>query len=303
MGFFSTIYFIKNGLDLPQFVFVREMAILDINNLDVYAVFSILIIFGSIEAFGGLYGKNSIRSRNDWYVELLSTFQLFVFIKPIIFLTMTLLLMKLLPQYRNAFSGLTLWASALFVLIGDDLLQYWYHRKAHEWPWLWKLHRPHHSSREMGVLVSYRNAVLYYVLMPNIWWLGMATYFGLYREMIIAIILKQLIVTGAHSEARWDAFLYKYKTLSPLAWVIERFISTPATHFAHHGKSPKDGISNPNGNYSNMFFLWDVIFRTARITRKYPEIYGIADDPDDSWRSHLYYPFVKSDKTGSEIAV
>jgi sterol desaturase/sphingolipid hydroxylase (fatty acid hydroxylase superfamily) len=262
-----------------------------------------LIIFGSIEAFGGLYGKNSIRSRNDWYVELLSTFQLFVFIKPIIFITTTFLFIKLLPQYRNAFSGLTLWSSAFFVLIGDDLLQYWYHRKAHEWPWLWKLHRPHHSSREMGVLVSYRNAVLYYVLMPNIWWLGMATYFGLYREMIIAIILKQLIVTGAHSEARWDAFLYKYKTLSPLAWVIERFISTPATHFAHHGKSPKDGISNPNGNYSNMFFLWDVIFRTARITRKYPEIYGIADDPDDSWRSHLYYPFVKSDKTGSEIAV
>ena len=288
---------------MPQCVFLGEMEILEIKYLEVYAIFSILIIFGFIEALGGLYGKNSIRSRNDWYIELLSTFQLFIFIKPIIFLTTTLFLIKLLPQYHNAFSGMTLWASALFVLVGDDLLQYWYHRKAHEWTWLWKLHRPHHSSREMGVLVSYRNAVLYYVLMPNIWWLGMATYFGLYREMIIAIILKQLIVTGAHSEARWDAFLYKYKTLNPLAWVIERFISTPATHFAHHGKSPEDGISNPNGNYSNMFFLWDVIFRTARITRKYPEIYGIADDPDDNWRSHLYYPFVKSDKTGSEIAV
>ena len=288
---------------MRQCVFLSEMEILEIKYLEVYAIFSILIIFGFIEALGGLYGKNSIRSRNDWYIELLSTFQLFIFIKPIIFLTTTLFLIKLLPQYHNAFSGMTLWASALFVLVGDDLLQYWYHRKAHEWTWLWKLHRPHHSSREMGVLVSYRNAVLYYVLMPNIWWLGMATYFGLYREMIIAIILKQLIVTAAHSEARWDAFLYKYKTLNPLAWVIERFISTPATHFAHHGKSPEDGISNPNGNYSNMFFLWDVIFRTARITRKYPEIYGIADDPDDNWRSHLYYPFVKSDKTGSEIAV
>ena len=94
-GFFSTIFFIKNGLDLPQFVFVREMAILDIKYLDVYAVFSILIIFGSIEAFGGLYGKNSIRSRNDWYVELVSTFQLFVFIKPIIFPLSALLFAKL----------------------------------------------------------------------------------------------------------------------------------------------------------------------------------------------------------------
>ena len=257
------------------------MEILDTKYLEVYAVLLILIIFGSIEALGGLYGKHSIRSRNDWYVELVSTFQLFVFIKPIIFLITAFLLIKVLPQYRNAFSGLTLWSSSIFILVGDDLLQYWYHRKAHEWPWLWKLHRPHHSSREMGVLVSYRNAVLYYILMPNIWWLGMATYFGLYH----------------------DAFLYKYQTLHPFAWLVERFISTPSTHFAHHGKSSEDGISNPNGNYSNMFFLWDVIFGTARITRKYPEEYGIPDDPEDSWQSHIYYPFVKSDKTGSEIAV
>ena len=58
------------------------MEILDTKYLDVYAVLLILIIFGSVEALGGLYGKNSIRSRNDWYVELFSTFQLFIFIKP-----------------------------------------------------------------------------------------------------------------------------------------------------------------------------------------------------------------------------
>ena len=84
-AFISTIYFIKNGLDLPKCVYLGGMEIFDIKYLDVYAIFSILIIFGSIEALGGLYGKNSIRSRNDWYIELLSTFQLFVFIKPIIF--------------------------------------------------------------------------------------------------------------------------------------------------------------------------------------------------------------------------
>ena len=279
------------------------MAILNIKYIDVYVVFSILILFGLIEAFGGLYGKKSKRSKNDWYVELFSTFHLFVFIKPIIFFSMTYLLINVLPQYRNIFSDATFWISSLIVIFGDDFLQYWYHRKAHQWSWLWKLHRPHHSSREMGVLVSYRNAIMYYVLMPNIWWLAMVTYFGLYQEMILAIILKQIIVTGAHSEARWDSFLYKYKFLHPIAWVIERVISTPATHFAHHGKTADDGISNPNGNFSNMFFLWDVIFRTARITRKYPSVYGIPDDPDDDWKSHLYYPFIKSNKADSEIAV
>lgn len=279
------------------------MAILNIKNIDVYVVFSILILFGLIEAFGGLYGKKSKRSKNDWYVELFSTFHLFVFIKPIIFFSMTYFLINILPQYRNIFSDATFWISSLIVIFGDDFLQYWYHRKAHQWSWLWKLHRPHHSSREMGVLVSYRNAIMYYVLMPNIWWLAMVTYFGLYQEMVLAIILKQIIVTGAHSEARWDSFLYKYQSLHPIAWVIERVISTPATHFAHHGKTADDGISNPNGNFSNMFFLWDVIFGTARITRKYPSVYGIPDDPDDDWKSHLYYPFIKSNKADSEIAV
>ena len=279
------------------------MAILNIKYIDVYAVFAILILFGLIEAFGGLYGKKSIRSKNDWYVELFSTLHLFVLIKPIIFFSTTFLLINFLPQYRHAFIDSTFWVSLLIVIIGDDFLQYWYHRKAHQWSWLWKLHRPHHSSREMGVLVSYRNAIMYYILMPNIWWLAMVTYFGLYQQMILAIILKQIIVTGAHSEARWDSFLYKYKSLHPIAWVIERVISTPATHFAHHGKTADDGISNPDGNFSNMFFLWDVIFGTARITRKYPTEYGIPNDPDDDWKSHLYYPFIKSNKTDSEIAV
>jgi sterol desaturase/sphingolipid hydroxylase (fatty acid hydroxylase superfamily) len=278
------------------------MAILDIKYIDVYAVFTILIVFGFIETLGGLYGKKSIRSKNDWHVELLSTFHLFILIKPTIFFSTTFLLINLLPQFHNAFSDSIFWISSLVVIFGDDFLQYWYHRKAHEWSWLWKLHRPHHSSREMGVLVSYRNAIMYYILMPNIWWLAIVTYFGLYQEMIMAIILKQIIVTGAHSEARWDSFLYKFKSLHPIAWVIERFISTPATHFAHHGKTADDGISNPDGNFSNMFFLWDVIFGTARITRKYPSVYGIPDDPDDNWKSHLYYPFIKSDKAGSEIA-
>ena len=96
------------------------MAILNIKNIDVYVVFSILILFGLIEAFGGLYGKKSKRSKNDWYVELFSTFHLFVFIKPIIFFSTTYFLINILPQYRNIFSDATFWISSLIVIFGDD---------------------------------------------------------------------------------------------------------------------------------------------------------------------------------------
>jgi len=275
---------------------------LSINNVDIFLVSFILILFGSLELASGLYGKKSLRNKNDWYVELISSFQLLVLMKPIIFTSTTVILYKLFPEYFGRFSTVSLYLSTFLIIIGDDFLQYWYHRAAHSWNWLWRLHRPHHVAREMGVLVSYRNALLYYILMPNIWWLSIANYLGFYQQVIIAVVLKQLIVTGAHSDIRWDSFLYKHKFLNPLAWFLERLISTPATHFSHHGQDTKDGISNPNGNFGNMFFIWDMIFKTALITRKYPKKFGIINDPNDSWSSHIYYPIIKSNKIGSEIS-
>jgi len=94
----------------------------------------------------------------------------------------------------------------------------------------------------------------YYVFMPNLWWLGIITFFIPYEVILTQLIVKQFIVIGAHSKWKWDQTLYKFKVLHPLAWIVERSISTPSTHFMHHGKSNSDGISNNNGNLSNMFF-------------------------------------------------
>jgi sterol desaturase/sphingolipid hydroxylase (fatty acid hydroxylase superfamily) len=44
---------------------------------------------------------------------------------------------------------------------------------------MWKLHRPHHVVEEMGVLVTYRNAVLYYAFMPGIWFSAVLIYLGM----------------------------------------------------------------------------------------------------------------------------
>ena len=266
---------------------------------DVYAVVVILLFYGFFEIYIGTYGQNSQRDRNNWFLELISAFQLFVFIKPIIFpISAYFIIPFFIPINESLFN----FSMMIFILITDDFLQYWYHRKAHQWTWLWKLHRPHHTAKEMGVLVSYRNGFLYYIFMPNIWLLGMITHLGFYDEVIISIIIKQIIVASAHSEVKWDRLLYKYKILNPISFLLERIISTPSTHFSHHGKDVSDGISNPNGNFSNLFFFWDVIFGTAKITRKYPHEIGILDDVDDSWKIQLYYPIIKSNNTNSELS-
>ena len=78
-------------------------------------------------------------------------------------------------------------------------------------------------------------------------------------------------------------------------------ISTPSTHFAHHGLTAEDGISHPNGNYGNLLFIWDLIFGTAKITRKYPTKFGAWNQVKEPWYVQLMFPIIRSDKPESEL--
>jgi sterol desaturase/sphingolipid hydroxylase (fatty acid hydroxylase superfamily) len=44
---------------------------------------------------------------------------------------------------------------------------------------------------------------------------------------------------------------------------MERLISTPATHHAHHADTDDDGVGHYKGNFGNMFFIWDIILVPA----------------------------------------
>ena len=102
------------------------------------------------------------------------------------------------------------------------------------------------------------------------------------------------VIFGAHSDVRWDAPLYKIKALSPLMWVLERTISTPSTHSAHHGKHADDGITNYKGNFGNLLFFWDVLFGTAKITRRYPEEFGVENLPHSPSQEQLLWPLFRA---------
>jgi sterol desaturase/sphingolipid hydroxylase (fatty acid hydroxylase superfamily)/CDGSH-type Zn-finger protein len=264
-------------------------------------VVGILVFFGLIETVFG-YLHNSKRTKDDVLVETLNTFFLFAITKPLVVLMAIQLMTWLFPKQENVLLNLPIWAGLLLFLLVDDFLQYWYHRSAHEYKWLWKLHRAHHSATEMGLLVSYREAIWYFVVMPNIWWLGVFAYWGGAIPMAIGIVLKQIIIISSHSLATWDTFFYKRPALMPILKVLERIFITPAFHHGHHAVSIVDGIGNPNGNFGNMFSIWDQLFGTAKFAHAFPTEYGIPNDPKDSWQSAVFYPFIKSDKTGSELA-
>jgi len=260
----------------------------------------VLLVLGVLEAIGGLY-LNDKRTRNDFTIELVSLVTLPTLIQPGIFFLVIFAMTALFPDLQDYFANTSLWWHILAFLILDDLTQYGWHRLSHINRAMWKLHRPHHVVEEMGVLVTYRNATLYYAFMPGIWFSAMLVYLGMGYVYLFYLPIKLTVILLAHSETKWDRFLYNHKVLSPLAWVVERTISTPSTHFAHHGLTAEDGVSHPNGNYGNLLFIWDVIFGTAKITRKYPTRFGAWNQLKEPWYVQLLFPILRSKDPNSEL--
>ncbi len=267
--------------------------------LDVYLVIGILLGFAFIEIIAG-HLKKSKRNKGEWIQEMGGFFVLSLLIKPLIVITTIYIGSVFFNQYQNILSDWNIFYLVPFYILIDDLLQYWYHRSGHEYEFLWKLHRSHHQAEQMGFFISYRNAGLYYVMMPNIWWLSLITFLGGGYAVAIGLVLKQLIIISSHSTLSWDKHLYKNKITSAIMSVIERIIVTPAFHHGHHGKSKLDGISDPNGNFGNMFSIWDQLFGTAVFSREFPTEYGLQIATNEKWTTSYFYPAVKS-KDSSNI--
>ena len=197
--------------------------LLGIDNLDSVIVLGILFLFAIIEIIAG-YLSRTQRTFSDWIQEAGGFLVLVAFIKPSIVSLVLILGNTLFPDALHLWSNWSIWLMLPFYLLIDDLLQYWYHRAGHEYEFLWKLHRSHHQAEEMGFFISYRNAGLYYLMMPNIWWIGFIVFIGGAKAVAIGLILKQLIIIGSHSTISWDKPLYKSKIFSPIMTIIERII-------------------------------------------------------------------------------
>ena len=207
------------------------------------------------------------------------------------------------PSYENALADLPWYAMVGLLSLGDDMLQYWWHRLSHS-PLLWPLHRAHHTAQYMSARIIYRNNFFYYLGMPAIWMSGVLVYLGLGQVYLVYIVVKLAVITGAHSDVRWDEPFYKVKALRPLMWLVQRTISTPTTHFAHHAMSNADGVGNYKGNFGNLLFFWDILFGSAHITQQYPPKVGLKDDVlfgAEKWWVELFYPVFSSKRQHSAL--
>ena len=264
---------------------------------------SIILGFAALEFFTRRYQATVKANANDTKLEGLMFLSLIAVAQPVALLGADRLCGWLLPAMRNTWSDLPWWAMVGIFLVADDMTQYWWHRLSHT-PLLWPLHRAHHSARYMSIRMTYRNNFFYYLLMPGLWMSGALIYLGVGSVYLPYLAVKMAVILGAHCAWRWDEPLYRIRALRPLMWLVERTISTPATHWAHHALTNADGIGHYKGNFGNLLFFWDVLFGTAHITRKYPARIGLQDDilfGPERWTTQMFYPLVHSKREHSAL--
>lgn len=259
-------------------------------------ILCIYLGFGSLELWRTNLFSKSEQTRDDAIVEAVSMAMLLVVTQPMILFTSAALMGWLAPEWAGALSGISVVAAIALFLVLDDMTQYWWHRASHSFSWLYNLHRAHHNARYMSMRLVYRNNLFYYAMMPGLWLSGVLIYLGLGWVYAGYLIVKMTVIIGAHSDVAWDKPLYRIKWLSPVMWLVERTISTPATHHAHHGRHADDPAVNYKGNYGNLLFFWDVLFGTAKITRTYPESYGVENLAPATLGQQLMWPVFPENK-------
>jgi sterol desaturase/sphingolipid hydroxylase (fatty acid hydroxylase superfamily) len=259
-------------------------------------ILAIFLGFALLELWRSQLFSKQEQTRDDGIVEGVSMTMLLAVTQPAILFTSAFLLSRFAPNLEGALSGIGIFAAIALFLMLDDMMQYWWHRASHTFHWLYNLHRAHHNARYMSVRLVYRNNIIYYALMPGLWLSGALIYMGLGWVYAGYIIVKMAVIIGAHSDVAWDAPLYRIKLLSPVMWLVERTISTPATHHAHHGRHGDDPAVNYKGNYGNLLFFWDVLFGTAKMTRQFPKSSGVENLAPATLGQQLLWPIFPENK-------
>jgi sterol desaturase/sphingolipid hydroxylase (fatty acid hydroxylase superfamily) len=179
-------------------------------------------------------------------------------------------------------SGWAIGFQLLAFFLISDFVQWCVHVILHRVPFLWKIHKVHHSVKEMGFAAHLRYHFGETFVYNTFKYITLIMIFGF--DIKLAFIVHGMAITIGHlnhANIGWD--------YGPLKYVF----NNPKMHIWHHAKElPKE---HPYGmNYGISLSVWDYIFRTNYIPYEGRDIeLGFEDDekyPPTFWQQ-LFAPF------------
>lgn len=140
------------------------------------------------------------------------------------------------------------WAQLLLLFVLRDFIQWNVHRLLHRVPWLWEVHKVHHSVRQMGYAAHLRYHFMENVVYRSIEYLPLAMIgFGI-QDFLLVHLFTLLVGHLNHANI--------YLPLGPLKYIL----NNPQMHIWHHARHLPEGSHGVN--YGITLSVWDYLFRT-----------------------------------------
>ncbi|MGI9278300.1 MAG: sterol desaturase family protein [Endozoicomonas sp.] len=243
-----------------------------------------------IELLAGKF-KESLRPWRDGGFILAGLSAHAVMSTPLIGFIAGWLVIFMFPNSSGALAETPFWLALGVIFFVQEFMHYWLHRWTHEKEWLWKIHRTHHTAEKLNTGVIWRYNVFWTLLLPQVWMLPFMIYFGLGIPCVVAGMMTFFGNMLTHTAFRWDLWLRKKMPWSEPAWrVLEKVITLPDTHHAHHAWGPG---SNLNGNYATTLFIFDTVFGTAKIPNRAQKRYCLPKAKNLDWKEELFWPLIR----------
>jgi sterol desaturase/sphingolipid hydroxylase (fatty acid hydroxylase superfamily) len=258
--------------------------------------FGLMAFFAVIEHAFGLYRRAGVLTMRELGASLLSLVSTLV-IRGVITGAVTWALAAFWPRSHGALAGVSPWlVSPLYFLVADYGF-YVVHRKSHEWPWLWRLHKPHHTPRHLNVAVTYRENWLWPLLMTDTWMPAVLVWLGQPAAYVVGVAVRTVISQMVHCELRWDLFLQQNRFTRPFMWVLERVVTLPDAHHVHHGVGRH---GNAMKNYGAALSLFDLLHGTLFLPHARQEGFGLPEGaPVEPWAEQIFWPLVRTREKAS----
>jgi len=132
-----------------------------------------------------------------------------------------------------------------------DALRWALHRVFHHWPWLWRLHRVHHSDLDYDCTIGLRFHPLEAVL-TQLTLVGLILLLGLpplavLLSDVLTLALGYVVHGNISLPPRWDA-------------TLRRWLVTPDLHRVHHSVR----LDESRSNFGSLLSVWDRMFGSYR---------------------------------------
>jgi sterol desaturase/sphingolipid hydroxylase (fatty acid hydroxylase superfamily) len=168
--------------------------------------------------------------------------------------------------------------AGLLYLLVYDFFYYWFHRWEHRYPWMWAMHRIHHSDPAVNVTTTFR---VHWIEEPFRliflhWPLALVTNLTPVEGGAYGFVLG-LWIFVIHANIRLS--------LGPLSWLV----AAPQVHRIHHSIEPR----HIDRNFAAFFPVWDVLFGTYYHPRRdeYPATGLVGADERETLAQANLYPF------------